>query len=59
MEKSENISNLLYVFGICDTDEITTRNCYLGRLHELKLDLQDAIEECNEEIKKVEEEKKT
>ena len=62
METNSNLSNLFYTFGICDPsrfNEINSYNRYLGRLHELKLELEDAIEECNEEIKKVEEEKKT
>ena len=58
MKVNDNIANLLYAFGICDTDDINSYNRYLGRLHELKLELDDAMLECDEEIRKVEQERR-
>ena len=58
MKINEEISNLLYVMGISDTEDIHSYNRYLGKLHELKLELEDSLEACENEITKVMNEKK-
>lgn len=59
MKVNDNLSNLFLMFGICGMDEeINSYNRYLGRLQELKLELDDAMLECDEEIRKVEQERR-
>ena len=58
MKINEELSNLHYAFGVCQEDEINSYNRYLGRLYELKFELEDALEACTNEIKKVEQERK-
>lgn len=58
MKINEDISNLLYVMGISDTEDIHSCNRYLGKLYELKLELEDALKACENEITKVMNEKK-
>lgn len=59
MKVNDNLSNLFLMFGICGMDEeINSYNRYLGRLQELKLELDDAMFECDEEIRKVEQERR-
>ena len=42
MKINEELSNLLYAFGIYQEDEISSCNMYLGRLYELTFELEDA-----------------
>lgn len=59
MKVNDKLSNLFLMFGICEMDEeISSYNRYLGRLHELKLELEDAMLECDEEIRKIEQERR-
>ena len=62
MEINGDIEGLMGVFGVCGgamfNDEITTYNRYLGRLYELKFELEDALDECNNEINKIQKERK-
>lgn len=59
MEVNDKLSNLFLMFGICGMDEeINSHNRYLGRLHELKLELDDAMFECEGEIERVEQERR-
>lgn len=58
MRINEDLSNLLYVMGISDSEDIHSYNRYLGKLYELKLELEDALEACENEITKVMNEKK-
>lgn len=58
MKINEELSNLFYAFGIYQEDEIGSYNKYLGRLYELKFELEDALGVCTNEIKKVEQERK-
>lgn len=58
MKVNDNLSNLFLMFGICGMDEeINSHNHYLGRLNELKLELEDAMLECEGEIERVEQER--
>ena len=58
MKINEELSNLLYAFGVYQEDEINSCNRYLGKLYELKFELEDALDACINEIKKVEQERK-
>ena len=58
MKINEDLSNLFYAMGISDTEDIHSYNRYLGKLYELKLELEDALESCENEITKVINEKK-
>lgn len=59
MKVNDKLSNLFLMFGICGMDEeINSHNRYLGRLHELKLELDDAMFECEGEIERVEQERR-
>lgn len=58
MKINEELSNLLYAFGIYQEDEISSCNMYLGRLYELKFELEDALESCTNEISRLEQERK-
>ena len=58
MKINEDLSNLFYAMGISDTEGIHSYNRYLGKLYELKLELEDALEICENEITKVMNEKK-
>ena len=61
MKVNDDLSNLLLMFGVCGMDEDISSlniNRYLGRLHELKLELEDAMFECDEEIRKIEQERR-
>jgi hypothetical protein len=59
MKVNEKLLNLFLMFGICGMDEeINSYNRYLGRLQELKLELDDAMFECDVEIERVEQERR-
>lgn len=58
MKTNPKLHNLMLFFGICGDDEINSYNMYLGRLYELKLELEDALDECQDELSNVLQEKK-
>ena len=58
MKVNDTLSNLLYAFGVCDTDDIHSINQYLARLYELKFELEDAMIRCESEISNVEQERR-
>lgn len=53
MKTNPKLVNLLLMFGVCEEEELKSCNRYLGRLYELKLELEDALEDCQNEISKV------
>ena len=61
MEINGNIENLMYALGVHQDEimgEINSYNRYLGKLYELKFELEDALDECINEINKIQKERK-
>ena len=59
MKVNDKLENLFLAFGICGMDEeINSLNTYLGKLYELKSELEDAVIQCENEISKNEKEKR-
>ena len=61
MKVNRELENLMYFFGVYSSEvdgDMRSYNMYLGRLLELKLELEDALSKCEIEIKNIDLERK-
>lgn len=61
MKVNRELENLMYFFGVYSSEvdgDMRSYNMYLGRLLELKLELEDALSKCENEIKNIDQERK-
>lgn len=61
MKVNRELENLMHFFGVYSSEvdgDMRSYNMYLGRLLELKLELEDALSECENEIKNIDQERK-
>ena len=61
MKVNGELENLMSFFGVYSSEvdgDMRSYNMYLGRLLELKLELEDALSKCENEIKNTDQERK-